>query len=493
MALALVLVLAWSAVVSAARFSDYSGAKMPQYETGDEGSDDAESLLEDYHGHSPDASSPLDYKYEEDIKYGKTESLEREAEVETWKKSKGRRRVVIDSQDTHDTEFDNELEADFGRRRPNQNYFQRNPKTKSWNYREDNIAALRKSMRHGRSKNIREPDNNNEDNYVEKKEFRRNKNKEFDDDDDDERYKESTKRVVRRKPRDRVPVRHFNVDLNGDLVPDRRVKNEELDYANVNEERRRRPTLIHSQEDRYRPSIDDEDLRLRKKQNKKIFDEDGDYYDMKRVENIKSKLPILLQRTSATTFVSTPSSANIIDVLWTYRRAESPSSSSTSHLPPSETTTRSSTAAPTTTLTLNMTKSNNSSQELSLAEKSRLSILKKAQRKESIKIGSSTKKPPVLLQVTVKIPTVVMVEPPSSEVILPRAREFSEDTPERLNRAKHLMRKKLIARAKNIQDLTDNWDEVVCDYIDVALLDCAPNTCINILFTILPPLVLFLF
>lgn len=111
-----------------------------------------------------------------------------------------------------------------------------------------------------------------------------------------------------------------------------------------------------------------------------------------------------------------------------------------------------------------------SSTELSLAEKSRQSILKKAQRKESLKNVTLTTKPPVLMHVTKKMHTLVMVEPQKSEPEF-RARAVFDDSPERLARAKRLMRRKLVSGARSIQELIDNWDEMVCDYIDVSLLE----------------------
>lgn len=125
---------------------------------------------------------------------------------------------------------------------------------------------------------------------------------------------------------------------------------------------------------------------------------------------------------------------------------------------------------------------------LSFAEKSRLSILKKAQRKESSRNETSTRKPPVLLQVTNKMQTVVMVEPPTAMEPWARAREVSGDTPERLDKVKRLMRHKLVANAKSIQDLTENWDDMICDYVDVSLLDSAANShcvCVVLLFTVI--------
>lgn len=169
-----------------------------------------------------------------------------------------------------------------------------------------------------------------------------------------------------------------------------------------------------------------------------------------------------------------PGLSRSLQELLANRRVFLPPPPATRTSPPSEVIPISTTNAatiPTTTksATAALDKPKNGS-ELTLAEKSRLSIMKKAMRKESLEGGSSTKKPPVLLQVTKKLPTVVMVEPPSSEPFL-RAREVFADSPARLDKVKRLMRHKLVANAKNIHDLTDNWDDLVCDYVDMALLD----------------------
>lgn len=121
--------------------------------------------------------------------------------------------------------------------------------------------------------------------------------------------------------------------------------------------------------------------------------------------------------------------------------------------------------------------------ELSLAEKSRLSILKKAQLKDGEVDKSITAKPPVLMQVTQKMQTMVMLEPQNKGANLELKGKFgnlvSEDTPERLARAKRIMRRRLVSGARNIHDLTDNWDEMVCDYLDMAELDGTTTNHLN--------------
>lgn len=195
---------------------------------------------------------------------------------------------------------------------------------------------------------------------------------------------------------------------------------------------------------------------------------------------------------SVTDNVPTPTS--FLDMLWSDRRmmqaessladlddvASSITRTSTISTTPVTTTTTAATTTTTTTttttesttlITTEKTENPFNASELSLAEKSRLSILKKDQRKEGQHVEPPTKKPPVLLQVTKHLPTVVMVEPPSSMAPWMRAREFREDSPERLLKVKKLMRHKLVAEAKNIQELTDKWDDMVCDYIDMSLLE----------------------
>lgn len=52
--------------VEAAQYSDYSGARMPQYTEYDH--KDPAPLADEYSDRSPDAAVPFDYKYEEEPK-----------------------------------------------------------------------------------------------------------------------------------------------------------------------------------------------------------------------------------------------------------------------------------------------------------------------------------------------------------------------------------------------------------------------------------------
>ena len=188
-----------------------------------------------------------------------------------------------------------------------------------------------------------------------------------------------------------------------------------------------------------------------------------------------------------------PTPTSYLDMLWTNRRMV-PLEGETKEPPPATVrvfSPRPKTPTPTTTTrrrrttttlttplvtSTTVTTTTSNATALSLAEKSRLSILKKDARKKGQHVDASTAKPPVLLQVTQYVPTVVMVEPPSSVHPYLRVRELSDDSPARLERVKKLMRHKLVADAKSIHDLTSNWDEMVCDYIDTALLDKEPQS-----------------
>lgn len=122
--------------------------------------------------------------------------------------------------------------------------------------------------------------------------------------------------------------------------------------------------------------------------------------------------------------------------------------------------------------------------ELSIAEKSRLSILKKSQKKDSLKDMSMTK-PAVLRQVTLATTgpggrragagMVNAAMPCSTQRFALVEQQAESDSPELLSRVKSIMRQRLVARARSLRELTDDWDAVVCEYVDDALL-LAPDT-----------------
>ncbi|XP_052752665.1 uncharacterized protein LOC113518666 [Galleria mellonella] len=484
----LIVVLAFvAASVAGDRYSDYSAAKMPQYEGGDYDAprDSVASAVlesEDYQGHSPDASASPDYKYEGELKEKQIKSSLKEVESEDlWQRPvrQQRSRSLIDNDDY--IEIDKLSPEDvIPKLKSRYRYAKHRPRHKSW--KSDRDVRINNN---NRDENEEVNDTESEE-FRDKVDFRRNKNKNLEDNVNYE-HKVTTNKIIRRKPRRLTaglrtsrPVHDIEEDI-GDILPDRRLKEDEASDDDFSFDAPPRNRLGNN---RYRPS-DDEDIVVKLHKNKLkqgSYSEYNDYYDMKRVNNIKNKLPTLLQRTKAR--ASAPRPTSLLEDLFPGRRANNgyitipevvtevlkttTSSTETSSLQTSTTTIATITSS--IMAMSNLISTTNTSKELSLAEKSKLSILKKAQRKESFK-SLSTTKPPVLLQVTRKLPTVVMVEPPETNEPWLRAREVSDDAPEHLDKVKRLMRKKLIANAKNIQDLTDNWDDLVCDYIDTALLE----------------------
>ncbi|XP_059059914.1 uncharacterized protein LOC131853117 [Achroia grisella] len=470
-----------------ARYSEYSGVKMPQYEGGDyDASRDAAALFipesEDYNGHSPDAPAPFDYKYEEP-KENSMKSSSKEEEIEDpWQKPI--RKYKSRNNDYYET--DKHSPEDIATRYKSSHRFEKHrPRHKSWI--SDRNVRLNNYNRDGNNE-IR--DTERDEIISDNVDYRKNKNKNLQDN-----YKYdleiTTNRIIRRKPRrlagEQKPSRsvldiHDNIE---DILPDSRLREDE----DADEESRSDIPLRQRKGDSPFRQSDDDDVivKLHKKKTKPgAYPEYNDYYDMKRVHNIKNKLPTLLRRTKVRADTPTPTllfedfrRINEEDFI---RTAVVTEESKTTYCTTESATT---TTISITTTTAALSVSTNSSKELSLAEKSRLSILKKAQRKESFK-SMTTTKPPVLLQVTKKLPTVVMVEPAGTDVPSLRAREVMNDSPEHLDKVKRLMRNKLIASAKNIQDLTDNWDDLVCDYIDTSLLENEAS----LLFTNLDVLVL---
>ncbi|KAG6461872.1 hypothetical protein O3G_MSEX012913 [Manduca sexta] len=493
MARAALMALAWAAAAaaaSAARYVDYSGVKMPQYGPGDYDSPrdlpHLAAAADDYHGHSPDASASLDYKFEEDI-HGKSERPPKESDDrKSWSKFARRHRELerlrddenLETLDRYDPEPEEISKIKINHRLPVLRTRLRSRKSRKEG------SSRQRTVKHRLNRN--DPTDSDIE-YIQGREATHEANgKDIEVGVDGYRHTPVTERIIRRKPRDRHIRGRLGDDREDAFESSRRMtadRSTESEYLLHDEDRERMNDREH-----YRPVLEDEDAALTGRRSK-AYDNYGDYYDMKRVHNIKKKLPTLLRRTSARVMPPTVTSTNVLDALWTHRRsvpaappALAGAALSVVPLPPSS-------AAPVATASLwqpastvstsrgtvvTQAAQNNISAVISLAEKSRLSILKKAQRKESVHNDSSTAKPPVLLQVTDKRLTVVVVEPPSSEGPWMRAREVAADTPERVERAKRLMRRKLVARARNIQELTDNWDEMVCDYIDVSLLDAGP-------------------
>ncbi|CAH0703647.1 unnamed protein product [Spodoptera exigua] len=510
MARALLLALTCAAAVSAARYVDYSGVKMPAYGSvaaGDyEASNDvAAPASDDYRGQSPDAPASPDYKYEEEPRIKTEKPIKDSDDSEVWRKSGRKQRglmIPVDSATAdaiHKFEHDDE---EFPKFRPNHRHAKHRSRLKNEAPVIDEASPSRRAIKYSRDRKDDVSDIDRKDYFhLDKDDFPDDKSKEFEE---DVKFLNEASTRRRRKPRDRQLKRkssELDLAYDDELDLDRRLK------GDVDKEppRRTRPPDTRPV-NRFRPLSEDEDEDTTRGQpgNKlrpKLYDDYDDYYDMKRVNSIKSKLPSLLRRTTERAHRPTPTS--FLDSLWTNRRMLLPprrrfddedddqaenvlehrsrappsTAASTVRTPPSTTsattTTTSTTTRITTTTVITTTSSSTTINNtvLSLAEKSRLSIMKKDQRKEGLHIDPTTKKPPVLLQVTRYVPTVVMVEPPSSVIPWMRASEVFDDDPVRINRVKKLMRHKLVSNSKNIHELTDNWDEQVCDYVDTSLID----------------------
>ncbi|XP_028174454.1 DNA ligase 1-like [Ostrinia furnacalis] len=488
MARALLVALACAACAgAAARYGDYSGARMPQYGGGDYDAREHGPAPEpdDYRGHSPDAPAALDYKYEEDpsnSQIGKTESPPGKEvdEAESWQHRPARRhkksRAVDDIHTDPADRFD--PDDDFPKPRSSNRFTKHHTRLKSRKFERHDDELPKYSENH----KIRNDDSDTEEELQIDKDFRNDKRKSFEED----RYahRAGGERVVRRKPRDRQLKKEDGEEsAKSDSDVDRWMlpgMGRAPGPGPLSERLMRRRPPDESMPGPREPSDEDEPILQGEKakgKSKGYDDYSGDYYDMKRVMNIKKKLPSLLRRTTVTEESLKLSTRSLEDYLSNRRifLPPSPAKRTTTEPPPTESHPTSTTTTTTVTTSSTTAKTANISKEMSLAEKSRLSILKKAQRKESMNLDTATKKPPVLLQVTHKLPTLVMVEPPSSAEPWMRAQAVFADSPARLDQVKRLMRHKLVANAKNIHELTDNWDDLVCDYIDMSLLDAVSS------------------
>ncbi|XP_047525009.1 uncharacterized protein LOC125062854 [Pieris napi] len=451
---AVTIAVAW-ATSATARYADYSGARMPFYH---EDYPNRDSLpRDDYPERSPDASVPLDYKYEEPssgIYEGQTENSV--GENDAWQIERKNNRLIDEEEDyNHDIDkYSEEREIKSNHR------VEDTPSTKGKKLKKvDNNLSHQGRRRFTNSKSRSRYWDQVEDNRdIETRNKIDIRNK-F-------RPRGEVRRAGRRKPREREDVTReaiFEADRNFETGES--SEDEALSLQGV---RRRVGNERRKDDDSFIPH---RDLGSMANKNYPNYEE---YYDMKRALNIRNNLlPNPRNKVSETQM---PLSVRPLEN-W-FRRANIPDSSderatlteSTSSLLQTTTTSADTTTLSTLISSLKTTVHVLNSSDLSLAEKSRLSILKKAQRKESIG-NTLTTKPPVLMQVTDRLQTVVMVESPGSQLQRMQAREISDDSPDRISRAKRLMRHKLLSNAKNIHELTNNWDELVCDYIDVSLLN----------------------
>ncbi|XP_050360430.1 uncharacterized protein LOC126780205 [Nymphalis io] len=433
----LVILLAYVVALKAARYGDYSGVQMPHYNIEYENKEPA-PLTDEYSDRSPDAAAYFDYKYEEEPrdKIGTSDG------DHVWQKmSKKRKRPPKEPRDK--IEID---ESDFGtipKFKPNHRFPKHQTRLKDLHKQND-----RRLFKYHRSRN-----DENGDLDI-KNEHTINKDRSKDDnriDLEKFEFRDTTRRIARRKPRDRT-INHEILDR--DDQSDYIGMDNEEDSTDIDYER-----IRNLQTTMPRPPGSIPDLIKMNQKNSQEYDQ---YYDMKRVNRMKNKLPGLFRQTKASTIIMEPTSTRQLQD-FSYRRANIPEklknefvteamptySISTQNLDETTLQKATSTEAP-----ISM-----GSTDLSLAEKSRLSILKKAQKKESLGNITRTTKPPVLMQVTQQMHTMVMVEHPKKDVLF-RARAVFDDSPERIARAKTLMRRKLVSGARRIEDLIDNWDEM---------------------------------
>ncbi|XP_046977422.1 uncharacterized protein LOC124543298 [Vanessa cardui] len=445
----LVVLLAYVVALEASRYGDYSGVRMPHYNIEYENKEPA-PLSDEYSDRSPDAAASFDYKYEEEPqdKIGTTD------EDQLWQKmSKKRKRPLKEPRDKIEID-DSDLDT-VPKFKPNHRFSKHRTRIKDLHKEND-----RRIFKYHRNRNdeIEDSDIKNEhkiDKYRSKTDNRidlTNFN-----------FRQTTRRIVRRKPRDRTINREI---LERDEPPDflRSMENEEDPSDNDYDKMKRLQTTME------RPRGPFPGLMKNNKNNLQEYDE---YYDMKRVNIIKNKLPGIFRQTKASTTITEPPSTRQFQDL-SYRRANIPekveSAVVTEAIPTDSIARRKLVEITSQAIASPESPISMSSTVLSLAEKSRLSILKKAQRKDNLGNVTRTTKPPVLMLVTQQMNTMVMVEHPKKDVLF-RARAVFDDSPERIARAKTLMRRKLVSGARRIEDLIDNWDEMVCDYIDVSLLN----------------------
>nr|XP_032527696.1 uncharacterized protein LOC116777978 [Danaus plexippus plexippus] len=413
--------------------------------------------IDEYPDRSPDASVLLDYKYEEDSRDAVKTYPGKHADDDVWQKpkGKGRRSNKISHANEEEIDASEDLVPIY---KSNRRFIKHRTRIKD----AETEKPSRRLVHHPRrSDDIEDLDDRDD--------FELSKRHPHEGNIDSDRFaiRHTTMRVPRRKPRDRtikqVPEQRLHADSDEDISKIKRVD----DADNIDNIIKNHPL---------------KDL-VKNKVNSKAYPDYEDYenMDIKRINKLKNRLPELFRRTKASE--PEPASTRRLQEFY-YRRvfpSEEAETSTVTAKPVTDTTEKPTSSVVLTTQITNTTQTVPSIQSteklnsnLSLAEQSRLSILKKAQRKESSK-NKTTTKPPVLLQVTNKLQTVVMVERIHQEPVL-RARQIFEDSPERIQRAKELMRRKLLAGARNIHELTDNWDEMICDYIDVSLLDTPETT-----------------
>ncbi|XP_026742288.1 eukaryotic translation initiation factor 3 subunit A-like isoform X2 [Trichoplusia ni] len=296
---AVLLALACAAAASAARYGDYSGVKMPAYGGGADYEAPRDLLAaqpsEDYHGHSPDAPASLDYKYEEEPRI-KTEKPTKDSDdAEVWRKPGRKQRGLMRPMDSGSVDVASKYERDeeeVPKFKTSHRYPKHRSRLKPDILPRDEESPPRRPTKYSRDRKDDVSDINRKYYFpVDKEEFADDKSKEFDE---DVKFmnEPTTRRVMRRKQRDRHSLKRKPQD--DELEADRRMKPE-----SEGEERRVRPQEQRVR-DRYRPVLEDEEeeAKVQPLLKPKDYEDYEDYYDMKRVYSIKNNLPQLLRRSS---------------------------------------------------------------------------------------------------------------------------------------------------------------------------------------------------
>ncbi|KAJ2954566.1 hypothetical protein O0L34_g2853 [Tuta absoluta] len=569
------LALATATLGSGARYSDYTDVKMPEYGSAIDYDGPRDSPPapppepDEYHEHAPDSSAPIDYNEEDRDKPKK--HLKEVVESDEWRNSIKKHKNYLDN-DEHENFYSySPEESNFkSKHMPSKQRLRLQPKHPE----EEDLSELQNNhvVRYGTSKKkyISELQSKGSIDRLEDG-FEDDKRTDFDEDQIKRRknHRETTIKKVRRKPRDRFIKSEPTPDLEDPIMDIRRrpVK-DELRPESVTHPR----TLVRRPQMRQGAGPDAKTGFGQRGYLPENNDDYEEYYDMRRVQNVKEKLmkeqiddsprptipPYPMRTRGRQQEDNDDSDENGLEALrrlmfpksnedeqeWNIQ--EQPIGLKTIPIPTEESETAerseqplvnpalrmivSRTARPNTkitsveaTATTTLTKitpvrtktsklTNDTAEveveeeeeeidisisttEMSLAEKSRLSILKKAQRKEMLK-ESATKKPPVLLQVTNRRHTLVMVEPVTRLPPWKDVNEIISDSPENIVKVKRLMRKKLVQNAKDIHELSENWDDLVCDYVDMSLLDqpaAASNISFNLILILLTLIAIPLF
>ncbi|CAG4978071.1 unnamed protein product [Colias eurytheme] len=296
MARALVLAIACTVATSATAtsYGDYAGARMPQYHMDYESRDTVRS--EDYPERSPDAHVASDYKYEEDphaAKHYKAPETVVE-ENDAWLKTKKRRNKPIHLDHEYSQEVDklsSTDERDRGQKVKSNRIHSRN----RYNFKrkkvdiEDETFNERERRRYDDSNNLSRENlvHISNDGIIDNKNFERNAKNVV--------YARGQKRPNRRKTRDKAYPRIDDIE-DGIMTAEKVFETDDSGEEEVAQITGQRRMMDPERVRVTQPEPDFTTELVRRRPDKSYADYD-EYYDMKRVLNIKNKLPLLLRRT----------------------------------------------------------------------------------------------------------------------------------------------------------------------------------------------------